>query len=94
MSLTAIAIRPDWVDVTPPALSKATALDKVRRQLGVEYDATAAIGDGENDMEMLRWATRSIAMGHAPGDVQAAANKVTGTIDDDGAASALLSLLG
>lgn len=28
MSLTAIATRPDWVDVTPPALSKATALDK------------------------------------------------------------------
>jgi len=94
MSLTAIATRPDWVDVTPPALSKATALDKVRRQLGVEYRATVAIGDGENDVEMLRWATHSIAMGHAHERVLAAADTVTGTIDDDGAASALLSLLG
>ncbi|MGI5188439.1 HAD family hydrolase [Promicromonospora sp. CA-289599] len=94
MSLTAIATRPDWVDVTPPALSKATALDKVRRQLGVEFHATVAIGDGENDLEMLRWASRSVAMGHASERVLAAADTVTGTIDDDGAAAALLSLLG
>ncbi|MEU4388918.1 HAD hydrolase family protein [Promicromonospora sp. NPDC023805] len=94
MGLTAIATRPDWVDVTPPALSKATALDKVRRRLGVEYEATAAIGDGENDVEMLRWATRSIVMGHAPAHVRAVADRATGTIDDDGAAAALLWLLG
>lgn len=94
MSLTAIATRSDWVDVTPPALSKATALDKVRRQLRVGFHATAAIGDGENDLEMLRWATRSVAMGHAPQRVRDAADTVTGSIDDDGAANALLSLLG
>jgi HAD superfamily hydrolase (TIGR01484 family) len=94
MGLTVIATRPDWVDVTPPALSKATALDKVRRHLGVEYQATVAIGDGENDLEMLRWATQSIAMGHAPAHVQSEADRATGTIDDDGAAAALLSLLG
>lgn len=93
LSLTAIATRSDWVDVTPPALSKATALDKVRRQLGVEYQATVAIGDGENDLEMLRWATQSIAMGHAPAYVQSEADRVTGTIGEDGAAAALLSLL-
>jgi hydroxymethylpyrimidine pyrophosphatase-like HAD family hydrolase len=94
MGLTVIATRPDWLDVTPPALSKATALDKVRRHLGVEYQATAAIGDGENDLEMLRWATQSIVMGHAPAHVQAVADRATGTINDDGAAAALLSLLG
>lgn len=94
MGLTAIATRSDWVDVTPPALSKATALDKVRRQLGVDYQATVAIGDGENDREMLRWAAQSIAMGHAPADVQSEADRVTGTIDEDGAAAALLSLVG
>ncbi|MDR7385194.1 HAD family hydrolase [Promicromonospora iranensis] len=94
MSLTVIETRPDWLDVTPPALSKATALDKVRRHLGIEYRATGAIGDGENDLEMLRWATQSIAMGHAPAHVRAVADREAGTIDDDGAAEALLSLLG
>lgn len=93
MSLTVIETRPDWLDVTPPDLSKATALDKVREQLGVEAHATAAIGDGENDLEMLRWAGVAIAMGHAPGHVLGVADRATGTIDEDGAASALLSLL-
>lgn len=93
LGLTAIATRTDWVDVTGPGISKATALEKVRGELGVEPHATVAIGDSENDVEMLTWAADSFAMGHAPAFVIAAANYVTGTVDDDGAASALLSLL-
>lgn len=93
LGLTAIATRSDWVDVTPADLSKATALDQVRQTLGVEEYATAAIGDGVNDIEMLQWASYSIAMGHAPAEVHAAADGDTGTIDEDGAASALRSLL-
>lgn len=93
LGLTAIETRSDWVDVTPPEVSKASALEKVRAALGVEEIDTAALGDGENDIEMLGWATQSIVMGHAPGHVQGVADRVTGTIDEDGAASALLSLL-
>jgi hydroxymethylpyrimidine pyrophosphatase-like HAD family hydrolase len=90
---TAIPTRSDWVDVTSRGLSKATALEKVRTELGVEDYATVAIGDGENDLEMLMWATTGFAMGDAPVPVIAAADHVTGTIDQDGAASALRSLL-
>lgn len=93
LGVTAIATRADWVDVTAREVSKATALEKVRTELGVEVHNTAAIGDGENDIEMLGWASHSIAMGHAPEHVRGAADRATGTIDDDGAASALLSLL-
>jgi len=91
--LTAIATRLDWVDVTAPGISKATALEKVRTELGVEDHDTVAVGDGENDLEMLAWAASGWAMGHAPAPVIAAADRVTGTIEDDGAAAALLSLL-
>lgn len=93
MKLTVIETRPDWLDVTPPRLSKATALEQVRAELGVESWDTAAIGDGENDVEMFRWAARSIVMGHAPSHVQGYADRATGPIRDDGAAVALLSLL-
>ncbi|MFD6443967.1 HAD family hydrolase [Promicromonospora sp. NPDC060204] len=93
-SLTAIATRLDWVDVTAPQISKASALEKVRIELGVDTDRTAAIGDGENDIEMFRWAAHDVAMGHASPFVLAAARHRTGSIDDEGAASALLSLLG
>lgn len=93
MRLTVIETRSDWLDVTPPRLSKATALEQVRAELGVESWDTAAIGDGQNDVEMFRWAARSVVMGHAPSHVQCYADRATGTIDDDGAAPALLSLL-
>ncbi|WP_419703756.1 HAD family hydrolase [Promicromonospora sp. NFX87] len=93
LGITAIPTRTDWVDVTPPGLSKATALEKVRTELGVEDDATVAVGDSENDLEMLLWASTGFAMGHAPVPVRAAADHVTGTLDDDGAATVLRSLL-
>ena len=94
LGLTAIRTRSDWVDVTAGGISKATALEKVRTELGVEMHDTIAIGDSENDVEMLTWAACGVAMAHAPAFVIAAADNTTGTIDDDGAASALLSLLG
>jgi hydroxymethylpyrimidine pyrophosphatase-like HAD family hydrolase len=93
MGVTAIVTRSDWVDVTPPRLSKATALEVVRERLGVTPWDTAAIGDSDNDIEMIRWAKHGIAMGHAPAQVIDVADRVTGTIDDDGAATALLRLL-
>ena len=90
----AIATRLDWVDVTAPGVTKASALEKVRVALGVDSHATTAMGDGENDVEMLHWAARGIAMGHASPFVIGAADDCTGSLDDDGAASALWSLLG
>jgi trehalose-6-phosphatase len=90
--LTALLAEPDWVDVTAPGLSKATALEKVRANLGVDPARTVAVGDGENDLEMLRWAARGVAMGHASAAVRAAADAVTGTLDQHGAATALDAL--
>lgn len=71
-----------------------TALEKVRTELGVEPGDTVAVGDSENDVEMLGWAAHGWAMGHAPPFVIAGADYVTGTLDDDGAATVLRSLLG
>jgi hypothetical protein len=90
--LTALLTELDWVDVTAPGLSKATALEKVRANLGVDPEQTVAIGDGENDLEMLRWAARGVAMGHASALVRGAADQVTGTLDQHGAAAALDAL--
>ena len=83
-----------WLDLTPGGVSKASALEAVRRRLGVEPFATLAIGDGGNDVAMLQWAARGVAMGHARPDVLAAADEVTGGIEDDGALPILRSLLG
>jgi hydroxymethylpyrimidine pyrophosphatase-like HAD family hydrolase len=82
-----------WMDIAPKGVSKASALEVVRRRLGVEPARTVAIGDGNNDLQMIDWAARGVAMGHAPQTVREVADEVTGTIDDDGAVVVLRSLL-
>lgn len=89
---TAIATRRDWVDVTVRNVSKATAAERVRRDLGIPIERTVAIGDGENDIELLQWAWRGVSMGHASAQVQAAADEVTGTITEMGAVRVMRSL--
>ncbi len=81
------------MDVTPPDLSKATALDAVRQTLGIPSTLTVAVGDGINDIAMLIWAARGVAMGHAPAELRAVADEVTGTIADNGVVPVLRSLL-
>ena len=78
-----------WLDVMPPGVSKASALEVLRIRLGVPEGRTAAIGDGLNDLEMLAWATHGVAMGGAVVEVQDAADEVTLTAHEDGVASVL-----
>lgn len=73
-----------WLDLTPPNVSKASALEALRRQLGVYPDHTVAVGDGNNDTEMLRWARHSAAMATAPENVREIADEVLGSVEDDG----------
>jgi HAD superfamily hydrolase (TIGR01484 family) len=78
-----------WLTAVPENVTKGWAMEELRVSLGIGAEDTLAIGDGSNDVEMLRWAARGIAMGQAPATVQAAADEVTGTVLEDGAAQAL-----
>ena len=82
-----------WMDIAPQGVTKASALERVRQELGIPPENTVAIGDGSNDIDMLRWAGRGVAMGHAADAVRAAADEVTGTIEEDGVVDVLRSLL-
>ncbi len=75
-----------WLDLAPDGVSKASALADVAERLGVDRGNVLAIGDGRNDIEMIRWAGRGVAMGQAPLEVQEAADDVTETVDNDGVA--------
>jgi HAD superfamily hydrolase (TIGR01484 family) len=75
-----------WLDIAPEGVSKASALADVAEELGVARADVLAIGDGRNDIEMLRWAGRGVAMGQAPLSVQEAADDVTETVLNDGVA--------
>ena len=75
-----------WLDLAPVGVSKASGLAHVAEQLGVDAADVLAIGDGRNDIEMLEWAGRGVAMGQAVQQVLDAADDVTDTVADDGAA--------
>lgn len=82
-----------WVDLAPEGVSKASGLQFVCERLGVDAADVLAVGDGHNDYEMLQWAGRGVAMGHAPDRLKEVADDVTGSIDEDGLATELANYL-
>ena len=75
-----------WLDLSPVGVTKASGLARVCDALGVPPTDVLAIGDGRNDIEMLRWAGRGVAMGQSIEQVQQAADAVTADVQDDGVA--------
>lgn len=73
-----------WLDIAPHGVTKASALAGVAATLGVPASRVLAFGDGRNDVEMLRWAGRGLAIGGAVAEVVAAADAVTDSFADGG----------
>jgi hydroxymethylpyrimidine pyrophosphatase-like HAD family hydrolase len=81
-----------WLDLAPEGVTKASALEQVRRRLGVEPADTFAVGDGRNDVEMIRWAAHGAVMGSAPPEVLAIADEVLPDVTRDGLVTLLQRL--
>jgi Cof subfamily protein (haloacid dehalogenase superfamily) len=82
-----------WLDMAAPGVSKATALEDVREELGVDRAHTVTVGDGFNDVEMLSWAGVGIAMGQAAPGVKEHADLETLDVWNDGAAEVLRAVV-
>ena len=80
---------PEALEIVPPGVNKAAGLARVAEILSIPREETIAIGDGENDISMLRWAGLGIAMANAPDNVNAAADVIAPACDEDGAAWAM-----
>ncbi|SDS59940.1 HAD family hydrolase [Microlunatus soli] len=78
-----------WLDIVPEGVNKATALAEVAERYGIDRADVLALGDGRNDLEMLRWAGRGVALGEAPDVVKAVADHVTDGFDDGGTVTEL-----
>ena len=83
----------DNIEVVTPAADKGTALGMLCRALGTDLSRAAAIGDSENDLEMLRAVALPIAMGNASDAVKAICKRETLTNAEDGVASAIDRIL-
>jgi hydroxymethylpyrimidine pyrophosphatase-like HAD family hydrolase len=75
--------------VFAPEVSKGAALARLAALLEIPLAQTMAIGDGMNDLSMLRVAGFPVAMGTAPQALRRVASAVTGSNMEDGAAQAI-----
>jgi len=64
--------------------SKAEGVREVAKSLGINRAEVICFGDGENDIEMLKYAGLGVAMGNAADRVKEAADLVTGSAEEDG----------
>lgn len=83
----------DNLEVISPIADKGMALGMLCRTLGTSLSRAAAIGDSENDLEMLHAVALPIAMGNATDAVKAACRRVTATNAEDGVARAIEQIL-
>jgi len=80
---------PKALEVIPPNYSKGTGVAKLLTQLGRSSETMLAIGDGENDIELLKLAKIGVAMGNASDYVKEQANAITKDNNHDGVADAV-----
>lgn len=71
-------------EICEKGISKKTGMSVVLDYFNVNSEDIYAIGDDYNDIEMLEFATTSIAMGQSPEEVKSYANYITKDIDSDG----------
>ena len=79
----------DVCEVVPAGHNKATGMLKACELVGINPENTFAIGDSENDLDMLTAAHVGIAMGNGTDRAKAAADYVTTAFDEDGIYNAL-----
>jgi Cof subfamily protein (haloacid dehalogenase superfamily) len=81
--------QPYYLDVTHPDANKGTVVTTLSKLLSIPANEVATLGDMPNDVLMFRKSGLSIAMGNASPEVQAQANLVTDSYDDEGFAKAI-----
>jgi len=82
-----------FVEVTGDGVDKAFGIQQVCLRLGVEAEEVIAFGDNHNDLALLRWAGRGIAMGNAHESVRVAVDEGTLSHVEDGVAVVLETLV-
>ncbi len=82
-----------FIELAASEVTKATALQLLVDDLGLDRSEVASFGDNHNDLPMLQWAGRSFAMANATDDAKEAADEVIGQNDEDGLADKIEQLL-
>ena len=90
--INAVISAKNCLDVMRKNVSKGNALKDYASMLGIEKEEIVAIGDSENDLEMLNFAGFSVAMGNAEDFIKEACDMTTLTNDEAGVAFAIYKI--
>lgn len=84
-------VMPDtaFVSVTVPGVSKATAVRSVAAEYGIPLERVMMVGDGANDVEVMRAVGVPVAMGNAEPEVLALSRHHVDHVDRGGLVQAL-----
>ena len=82
------------LEISAPGVTKASALAGLAARAGIPAAEVVAFGDMPNDLPMLAWAGRAVAVANAHPEVLAVADEVTASNDEDGVALVLERLAG
>lgn len=80
------------IEFVKKGMTKVNAISKLLDILKIEQNEVIAIGNGENDIEMIKFAGCGIAMKNAPFSVKSSADIITDTNNDDGVGKILFEL--
>ncbi|MCF0153581.1 Cof-type HAD-IIB family hydrolase [Megasphaera sp.] len=80
---------PTFLEIMPQGVDKGKGIRRLGELYGVGADEIMALGDSQNDLDMLKAAGVPVAMANAAEEVKAAAAYVTASNDDDGVAAAV-----
>ncbi len=89
LQFSGVRSQPVIYEAMPLGTTKATALSRLAAILKIEPSEIMAMGDANNDIEMLQFAGLGIAMGNASDHVKSLANDVTTSNEEDGVARAI-----
>ena len=76
----------NMLEIMPPNASKGKALKMLLREMGIRAEHVLAIGDAENDLEMIQVVGIGVAVGNAQQALKDVADDITATNDEDGVA--------
>lgn len=82
-----------FVEITAPGVDKGRTLENLCARLGIVASEVIAFGDMPNDLPMLAWAGRGVAMANAHPEVLRQAHEITLSNMQDGVAVVLERLL-
>ncbi len=87
--LSALRAHDHFGEFTPLGISKGNALARLATSLGIPREQVIAIGDHENDVQMIEWAGLGLAMGNAIPLAVAAADATIPSVEENGVAWAI-----